>query len=53
MFLLALVYLIILVVAAVGVFWNDPRGVRISGIAQWVLFAIIGFVLFFSVLNKG
>ncbi len=53
MFLLGLIYLIILVVAAIGYFWNDPRGVRISGIAQWVLFAIIGFVLFWSVLNKG
>lgn len=52
MFLLALIYLIILVVAAVGYFWNDPRGVRISGIAQWILFAIIGFVLFWSVLNR-
>jgi hypothetical protein len=52
MFLLALVYLIILVIAAVGAFWNDPRAVRIGGIAQWVLFAIIGFALFWSVLNK-
>lgn len=52
MFLLALIYLIILVVAAIGYFWDDPRGVRVSGIAQWVLFAIIGFVLFSSVLSK-
>ena len=52
MFLLALVYLIILVVAAIGYFWNDPRGARISGIAQWVLFAIIGFVLFWGILNR-
>lgn len=52
MFLLALIYLIILVVAAIGYFWNDPRGVRIAGFAQWVLFAIIGFVLFWSVLNR-
>lgn len=52
MFLLGLIYLIILVVAIVGSFWNDPRGARISGFAQWVLFAIIGFVLFWSVLNK-
>lgn len=52
MFLLALIYLIILVVAAVGYFWNDPRGLRVSGLAQWVLFAIIGFVLFWNILNK-
>lgn len=52
MFLLALVYLIILVVAALGYIWTDPRGVRIAGWAQWVLFAIIGFVLFWNVLNK-
>jgi len=52
MFLLALVYLIILVVAFVGLVWNDPRVVRLSGAAQWVLFAIIGIVLFWSVLNK-
>jgi hypothetical protein len=52
MFLLALVYLIILVVAALGFVWNDPRVVRLSGAAQWVLFAIIGFVLFWSVLNR-
>ncbi len=49
---LAIVYLVILVVAALGYFWNDPRGVRISGVAQWVLFAIIGFVLFFKELNR-
>jgi hypothetical protein len=53
MFLLALVYLIILVVAAIGYFWPDPRAVRIGGFAQWVLFVIIGIVLFWSVLNKG
>lgn len=52
MFLLALVYLIILVVAAIGYFWNDPRAVRISGFAQWVLFAIIGFCLFWNILNR-
>lgn len=52
MFLLALIYLIILVVAALGYLWNDPRVVRISGFAQWVLFAIIGFVLFWNILNK-
>lgn len=52
MFLLALVYLIILLVAILGSFWNDPRAVRLSGFAQWTLFAIIGIVLFWSVLNK-
>lgn len=52
MFLLALVYLIILVVAFIGSMVSDPRGARISGFAQWVLFAIIGFVLFWSVLNR-
>ncbi len=52
MFLLALVYLIILVVAFVGVVWDDPRVVRLSGWAQWILFAIIGFCLFWNVLNK-
>ena len=49
---LALVYLIILVVAAIGYFWDDPRAVRVGGIAQWVLFAIIGVVLFWKVLNQ-
>ena len=52
MFLLALVYLIILVVAVIGSFWDDPRGARLSGWAQWILFAIIGFVLFWDTLNK-
>ena len=52
MFLLALVYLIILVVAGLGYVWNDPRAVRLSGAAQWVLFAILGVVLFWGVLNK-
>lgn len=53
MFLLALIYLIILVVALLGIVWNeDARFTRLSGAAQWVLFAIIGFVLFWNVLNK-
>jgi hypothetical protein len=52
MFLLALIYLIILVVAALGFIWNDPRVVRLSGAAQWALFAIIGIVLFWNILNK-
>lgn len=52
MFLLALIYLIILVVAGLGYIWDDPRVVRIGGFAQWVLFVIIGFVLFWSVLNR-
>jgi hypothetical protein len=34
MFLLALVYLIILVVALLGYVWSDPRVTRISGFAQ-------------------
>jgi hypothetical protein len=52
MFFLALVYAVILIIAVVAGFWNDPRGVRVSGWAQWILFAIIGFVLFWNVLNK-
>lgn len=52
MFLLALIYLIVLVVAAIGTFWDDPRAVRIGGFAQWVLFAILGYVTFWSVLNR-
>ena len=53
MFLLALVYLIILIV------WGffslrapGPDGTRFGGIAQLVLFVIIGIVLFWDVLNK-
>ncbi len=53
MFLLGLIYLIILVVAIAGSFWDNPKGARISGFAQWILFAIIGGVLFYSVLSKG
>ncbi len=49
---LAIVYLIILVVTFIGSFWNDPRFVRITGLAQWILFAIIGFVLFAKELNR-
>jgi len=52
MFVLALVYLIILVVAIIGSFWNDPWGARLSGFAVWVLFAIIGFTLFWNTLNR-
>lgn len=52
MFLLGLIYLIILVVAFLGIVWSDPRVVRISGAAQWVLFLIIGIVLFWKVLNQ-
>lgn len=52
MFLLALVYLIILVVFGIfGVAWGDPIARR-GGVAQFVLFAIIGFALFWNVLNK-
>lgn len=50
MFLLALVYLIILVVWAIFSL-RAPEG-RWGGVAQLVLFAIIGFVLFWSVLNR-
>lgn len=50
MFFLALVYAVILIVWAVFYPWNTPNWR--SGIAQIVLFAIIGFVLFFDVLNK-
>lgn len=49
---LALVYLVILVVALLGFVWTDPRVVRLGGFAQWVLFAIIFYVLFFEKLNK-
>jgi len=49
MFILGLVYLIILVIGAIGYFWENAR---ISSTAQWILFAIIGFVLFWSVLNR-
>ena len=52
MFILALIYLIILVVAFLGIIWDDVRVVRISGVAQWILFLIIGIVLFWSILNK-
>lgn len=53
MFLLALVYVVILIVWAIfGVAWSDPVG-RKGGIAQFVLFVIIGIDLFWSVLNKG
>jgi len=30
----------------------DPRGARLTGFAIWVLFAIIGFVLFAKELNR-
>jgi len=53
MFILALIFLIILVVAGVGAFWNDPRAPRIGGIASWILFVIIFIALFWSVLNRG
>lgn len=52
MFLLALIYLIILVVAFLGLVWDDPRVVRLSGVAQWVLFFILGIAVFWSVLNR-
>lgn len=48
MFFLALVYLIILVVM-VFFSWRDKS---YPGFAATVLFIIIGFVLFWSVLNK-
>lgn len=50
MFLLALIYLIILV--GLIVFNFNERWGRFTGIAQIVLFAIIGIALFWSVLNK-
>lgn len=52
MFLLALIYVIILIVWAIfGVSWNDAQA-RWGGLAQFVLFVIIGFVLFWGTLNK-
>jgi hypothetical protein len=52
MFLLGLVYLIILVVIFIGQVWDDPRVVRVGGWASFILFAIIGFVIFWSTLNR-
>lgn len=53
MFLLGLIYLIILVAWAIGYpGWADARG-RIVGGAQFILFLIIGIVLFYSVLSRG
>ena len=52
MFLLGIIYLVILIIAAVGTFWDDARVARVGGFAQFVLFVIIGFVLFWSILNK-
>ena len=51
MFLLALVYLIILIIWAVFS-WAPDRWGRYGSIAELVLFAIIGFALFWNVLNK-
>jgi len=48
MFILALIYLIILVA---GIFISY-RANGWSNLAEWVLFLIIGYVLFFDVLNK-
>lgn len=55
MFLAALIYLIILVVWAVMYpgWRGESRSGWISGAAQFVLFLIIGIVLFWNVLNKG
>lgn len=50
MFLLALIYLIILVVLIVFSF--SDRWTRYGGIASLILFAIIGFCLFWNVLNR-
>lgn len=50
MFFLALIYLIILIVF--GVFSYSDRWKQFGGLAQLILFAIIGFVLFWNVLNK-
>lgn len=54
MFLLALVYLIILVVWAIFSFRSPvpEGGSRLGGVAQFILFCIIGFVLFWNILNK-
>lgn len=53
MFLLGLVYLIVLVLMALGLgFWNEARS-RWIGSAAFILFVIIGIVLFYSVLSKG
>lgn len=52
MFLLALIYLIILIAHISFSLSGSERWGRFSGLAQWVLFAIIGFVLFWNVLNK-
>jgi len=52
MFLAALIYLIILVVIFVGQVWDDPRVARVGGWAQFILFIIIGIVLFWSTLNR-
>lgn len=51
MFLLALVYLIILVVWAIFSL-RASEGSRWGGLTQLALFAIIGFVLFWNVLNR-
>lgn len=48
MFILGLIYLISLVIIAVFA-WRDRS---YPGFAATVLFAIIGFVLFWDVLNK-
>lgn len=49
--LLALVYLIILVVALIGNLSSDNQWNRIGGWAQWILFAIIGYELFYGALK--
>lgn len=50
MFFLALVYAVILIVF--GVFSYNERWRERAGIPQLILFGIIGFVLFWSVLNR-
>lgn len=56
MFILGLIYLIVVVVFGIGVFGGEvpPNGWRgrLGGIAELVLFIIIGIALFWSVLNK-
>ncbi len=53
MFLAGLIYLIVIILMALGLgFWNETRS-RWVGSAAFILFVIIGIVLFWSVLNKG
>lgn len=51
MFFLGLVYAVILIVWGIFYPWNEAGRWR-NGIASLVLFAIIGFMLFWNILNK-